>query len=638
MKPTVKHRLEASLGVDVNGVRVHNDGNAQAANRALRARAFTHRNHIFLGAGQSQHDMNLMAHEGTHVLQQEGIARRKPSSPAAGATGSDGRDAAPAGGVAPAAPAAAAVAGRALPGPTVPGALDPSNARATSGAAIGAPAAPGAPPAAPATPLSPSASTAVSAAPTPATAAPGDARKEGVAKAVGPEDKGAAKKEAEKKDKGKPAAAKGGGGGGAAGAGDPGAAAGPLARGPGEGAAAHPGAAAAAAARLAADRDRMAGVSQRLGREAFRQKGPAATRPKHQSTSIGFAKAASGAAISPDNEPDSEAETARVTELEPKEGGSVKKETFLELVDQKLAALKTPSTMEQMDDFKDKKGAQGLKDGLDDNVKTETDDAKEPLQKPLDDKLKLPPKRQETGLGRDPGHAPVACLGAPATRAGAEGRGGGDARAEPRDVEEELEKHRLTKERMEKANDPRFTAVQKAREDVHEHAGRAPGEFRREEAAKRASAKPTMAGRRIPGRRQDARLAHHRPGHRPPAPGRGRHPRILRPDRIASDIDGLYQAAEKKVRKKLEWLAGTDEEEGEVDKRFTEGEQAARDDFEGYVDDEMQGVEAAALRRPCRRSADRRPARGRHLGLRQGRRHQPSKGSRTSSSRAARAI
>jgi hypothetical protein len=130
LKPNVKHRLEHSLGVDVNGIRVHSDGNAQAANRALRAKAFTHRNHIFLGAGQSQHDMSLMAHEGTHVLQQEAIARRKPeqtepSGPARpegeSAAGGESATAAPASPV----PASGEPAKVAKPGGAAPAAPSP---------------------------------------------------------------------------------------------------------------------------------------------------------------------------------------------------------------------------------------------------------------------------------------------------------------------------------------------------------------------------------------------------------------------------------------------------------------------------------------------------------------------------------
>lgn len=77
----VRSRIEASMGVDLSGVRVHTDTNAQAASKALGAKAFTHQNNVFIGAGNSPHDVGLMAHETTHVLQQGAIAR-KPSESA----------------------------------------------------------------------------------------------------------------------------------------------------------------------------------------------------------------------------------------------------------------------------------------------------------------------------------------------------------------------------------------------------------------------------------------------------------------------------------------------------------------------------------------------------------------------------
>lgn len=82
LPPAVKGRIESSVGVDLGGVRVHSDSNAQAASKALKAKAFTHRSHIFLGAGQSKHDVGLMAHETTHVLQQGAIERKPAESKA----------------------------------------------------------------------------------------------------------------------------------------------------------------------------------------------------------------------------------------------------------------------------------------------------------------------------------------------------------------------------------------------------------------------------------------------------------------------------------------------------------------------------------------------------------------------------
>ncbi|HBL28454.1 MAG TPA: hypothetical protein DD490_16600 [Acidobacteria bacterium] len=66
----VRERVEPVLGADLGGVRVHASSQAQAEARALQARAFTHRGHIWLGPGQSADDIELMAHEATHVVQQ----------------------------------------------------------------------------------------------------------------------------------------------------------------------------------------------------------------------------------------------------------------------------------------------------------------------------------------------------------------------------------------------------------------------------------------------------------------------------------------------------------------------------------------------------------------------------------------
>lgn len=75
LRPAVRGTLERGMGVDLGDVRVH--ASASAA-RSLHARAFTHRNHIWLGSGESQADLKLLAHETTHVLQQDGVVRRKP--------------------------------------------------------------------------------------------------------------------------------------------------------------------------------------------------------------------------------------------------------------------------------------------------------------------------------------------------------------------------------------------------------------------------------------------------------------------------------------------------------------------------------------------------------------------------------
>jgi hypothetical protein len=77
--PTVRSRLEHSLGADLGGVRVHSGPAAQGMAQALHAKAFTHGEHIWLGPQQRADDLPLMAHEVAHVMQQ-GSGRARPDA------------------------------------------------------------------------------------------------------------------------------------------------------------------------------------------------------------------------------------------------------------------------------------------------------------------------------------------------------------------------------------------------------------------------------------------------------------------------------------------------------------------------------------------------------------------------------
>ena len=72
MPVSVRRALERSFDVDLSPVRVHADPRSAAAADSLGVRAFTHGLHIFLGSGQSPTDLALMAHEVSHVVQQQG--------------------------------------------------------------------------------------------------------------------------------------------------------------------------------------------------------------------------------------------------------------------------------------------------------------------------------------------------------------------------------------------------------------------------------------------------------------------------------------------------------------------------------------------------------------------------------------
>jgi hypothetical protein len=66
----VRSRIEPHLGASLGQVRVHSGPAAEQAATRLQARAFTHRNQVFLGPRESHTDLRLMAHEATHVVQQ----------------------------------------------------------------------------------------------------------------------------------------------------------------------------------------------------------------------------------------------------------------------------------------------------------------------------------------------------------------------------------------------------------------------------------------------------------------------------------------------------------------------------------------------------------------------------------------
>lgn len=73
----VRGAIEPKLGADLSTVKVHTDRTAVQLNRDLGAKAFTHGNHIYYGAGHSPHDLKLTAHEAVHTVQQGGVRAKR---------------------------------------------------------------------------------------------------------------------------------------------------------------------------------------------------------------------------------------------------------------------------------------------------------------------------------------------------------------------------------------------------------------------------------------------------------------------------------------------------------------------------------------------------------------------------------
>ena len=79
---TVRARLEHGFGESMESVRLHTGTEARTAARSIGARAYTDGERITLGHGESEHDLRLMAHEATHVVQNRraaGVPRALPA-------------------------------------------------------------------------------------------------------------------------------------------------------------------------------------------------------------------------------------------------------------------------------------------------------------------------------------------------------------------------------------------------------------------------------------------------------------------------------------------------------------------------------------------------------------------------------
>lgn len=81
---TARARMEPAFGADFSAVQLHAGGDAAAAAGAVQARAFTTGNDIVFGAGEGQLDtsagQHLLAHELTHVVQQNGRGGAAPAA------------------------------------------------------------------------------------------------------------------------------------------------------------------------------------------------------------------------------------------------------------------------------------------------------------------------------------------------------------------------------------------------------------------------------------------------------------------------------------------------------------------------------------------------------------------------------
>ncbi|MEH2399277.1 eCIS core domain-containing protein [Nostoc sp.] len=83
MADNIRHPMEVAFSTDFSGVKVHTDSQSDQLNRSIQARAFTTGQDVFFRQGEynpgSRGGQELLAHELTHVVQQNGGAVQRSS-------------------------------------------------------------------------------------------------------------------------------------------------------------------------------------------------------------------------------------------------------------------------------------------------------------------------------------------------------------------------------------------------------------------------------------------------------------------------------------------------------------------------------------------------------------------------------
>lgn len=510
--------MESSFGVDLSTVRVQKDGRANEAARHLGARAFAKGREIFLSEGESDRDLNLMAHETTHVLQQDAIDRNASPDPAPTAQSSSltGDPLSQTAALSTGSPGSTTAAGVAAMGG---GQVAPVEAKITDAVSREA-VQKGAPP----------------------------PRKTKGAQGAKTASKGADPKTAEKQ----PTPDK-----------------------------ASDHAAAVKAARLIRERKEKQQVITTLGKAqvaAMRQQGVAAVPSHAVNAAKHAAVSASAAAPSPADESLALGKADQVDTMNAQKAGKVDKKSFLDVVKTKLRKMDMPANPDEMSKFKSKGGASGLGSDLKQEVGKQKANAATAIESTAQKTPTPVEARVSSNLpSQPPAAAPVDMA---AKQAAPEPLAGVEVTLEPgRDeVEAKLAKENLTKARLEKANDPRFTAAQTSRVEVHTQADTLPKQFRRQERATLAkdrkamqqnehAANTGMLSSRLQGNQKVTQQQQQQMAEE-----------YKKRQKITKDLDKIYTDVKTVVEAKLAALDTT------VDKLFTDAESDASSAFEDYVD------------------------------------------------------
>lgn len=264
------------------------------------------------------------------------------------------------------------------------------------------------------------------------------------------------------------------------------------------------------------------------------------------------------------------------------EAGEVDQETFLTLVRRKLAELELPANPKEMDDFAESDGASGLREELVGGVTEQTAGAQEAIRGAAEEEPTPAEAREPESL---PEHTPPATPDLRAEEAAPVARSDEQVMQplleNQQAVEARLETAKADEERVERLRDPSYVEIQESQAELDAHVENASQAYRQHEGAliegEESAAISQEAGTRQS--MEQARTGSDTDQAAAQQVAMTEEERVRQ--EIADHVEGLYTATQEAVQEKLDTL------DEEVDRRFTQGEERAREIFEDYVDDEM---------------------------------------------------
>ena len=303
----------------------------------------------------------------------------------------------------------------------------------------------------------------------------------------------------------------------------------------------------------------------------------AATEAKHHHPVQEMTKVAQDASPTPPNDTTAKAQTKQAQSMSAAQPTKPDKNAFKEMLRQKLVAI-APKTDDDLKKFKSSGKAAQMQGELKQGVAGQREHAQGPITTATNASPPSVAARTTGAAPAAPGQANLPQVQVANVVPPPAPDPGPAMAAQAHEADQSMVDAKLTTQQLQKANDPRFSAVVTARDQVHSAAATMPKQFN---AQQQAILNTTHAGA------HDAVTKAHTQMHQAHAHAHaGAHAeqeKVMSRDaqerqKVAADIESRFAAIKTKVENKLKAMGD------EVDKMFTQGEEASRGTFESEVD------------------------------------------------------